>query len=54
MSSLKTAYQQVKSMMFEYKNQREHKEQNQQEIERMIEGYKGQEEDMQSQVKAIQ
>jgi phage shock protein A len=48
LSSLKAAVQQIKNMVFEFKSQIEHRTQHIQELDRLIESYKQQEQDLQN------
>lgn len=54
MNALKSAYQQLTSMLFEFKSQIDHKQTHLQELERQIEDYTAREKEFQSQIKQLE
>ena len=53
-ASLKSGYQQMKSMLFEYRSQVEYKQQHMAEVERHIEEYKAQEAEIELKIRALE
>lgn len=53
-ASLKSGYQQMKSMLFEYRSQVEYKQQHTAEVERHIEEYKAQEAEIEVKIRALE